>query len=375
MDEVIPHIRERLIQYFWGEVQIKEVGDPNSDYGEHFSTLNFPKTAVRKLKRKDQDNSRPSYGIDRLNAWLDGKQTLENGQPTLHDGSASFGLVRDKDNTQNYLATPQCLSNDQKELLLDLKKYIASRDKMSLKKMECMRMNIVKGAMTIQHTDILRCSMLPNFFIFFPPEKDDVWGCRKFSLTSIRWPNFKTSFVKFRNRICIPFEFLGCADPDMKFEYSASSKTGGHLQMIFFCKDSQKAKWLIVPPSCLHELEPYKRIKKNCAVLGLKGGRIRIASKKYKVHRRFLDDDSDMIDFDTLLDQSPDNDAIPTRKFVYMDEPNRLYRFNGWENIHYAEGDTSAIRMHIFMRNYRPIAVCSHANPRWGDSVVQVINK
>ncbi len=374
MDKAIPDIRERLIQYFWGEVEIKEVGDPNHDYGEHFWTLNFPPTATRKLKRKEQANSRPSYGIDRLHAWKNGQEFLQNGQPTLHDGSASFGLVRDKDNTPDYLGTPHNISKDQKQFLLDLRLHLSSCRKMSTTKLQCMRMNIMKGAGTIQHTDTMRCSMLPNFFIFFPPKKLDVWECRKFSLTCIKWPNFKTSFVLFRDRVCIPFEFLGSPDPDAKFEYSPSSKTGGYLQMISFCNKSKKAKWLIVPPSCLDELQPYRKMKK-CAVLGLKGGRIRICTDKYMVHRRFPDDGSDLIDFEELLASSLVNDIIPKRKIAYMDEANRLYRFNGWEHIHYVEGDTSAIRIHIFMRNYRPTAVCAYANPSWGESVIEIINK
>ena len=37
----IKGIRSSIIEAFWSGVQIKETGDCNTDYGEHFSTLNL----------------------------------------------------------------------------------------------------------------------------------------------------------------------------------------------------------------------------------------------------------------------------------------------------------------------------------------------
>ena len=49
----IKGIRSSIIEAFWSGVQIKETGDCNTDYGEHFSTLNFPSNAARKKRRSE----------------------------------------------------------------------------------------------------------------------------------------------------------------------------------------------------------------------------------------------------------------------------------------------------------------------------------
>ena len=101
------------------------------------------------------------------------------------------------------------------EVLLFIQKYLIKKKKScTIQNSKCMRINIIKGARTIQHLDDFRNTMLPNYFIFFPPckEGEKVDLDFNFALKVIKWPNFKVSFVLYRGKVCIPFNYKACKD-------------------------------------------------------------------------------------------------------------------------------------------------------------------
>ena len=65
-------------------------------------------------------------------------------------------------------------------------------------------------------------------------------------------------------------------------------------------------------------------------------------------------------------------------QFRTMDKSGHVYRFNGWELIHWVEhiSDPRAIRLHVFFRNVRPVGVCAQASVKRGSSTsIEVIQK
>ena len=206
MDEFLIKAHQRLVECFWSEIHIQKPGNCNTDYGGHFCNLNFPSNAITKRPGKGAISS-----TVRLAIWLDDKDYLPNGQPTLHDGSATFGLVLDKCNfIDKALDPPSSMTRKQKEFLSDLQvELVKHRREITKTKSQCLRINILKGADTIGHTDSFRSSLLPNFFVFFPPKHGSEWKSidLNFCLRVRTWPNFKTSLVIFRGEVCIPFHY------------------------------------------------------------------------------------------------------------------------------------------------------------------------
>ena len=239
---------ERMIANFWSKLKIQQTGDHNIDYGNHSSTLNFPPPQLQQHSTKCIVK-----GEARLAAWKENFDFIPGtNSETLPDGTGSFGLVKDycnvPDGTKN---PPKNHSQKMLDFIEDFRNVlIEQRRELNKKNSGFIRINIVKGARTIDHTDTLRSTMMSNYFIFFPPKKCNEWtrSTLDFSLKVRLWPTFKTSFVFFRDEIVIPFAFKECPEGDGKFSFSKESQKGGYLQMIR--RDSSgSVKWLIAPPA------------------------------------------------------------------------------------------------------------------------------
>ncbi len=150
------HLQPKVIEAFWPEIHMKAIGNCDTDYGGHFCNLNFPADATQKIPGIVSTTS------DRMQAWLKNETHLENGQPTLNDGSSSFGLVLDKANLcSDPLAHAQKMSAIQLELLRELRDHLVScRKELNEMNSRCLRLNVIKGAKTIGHTDSFG---LPSF--------------------------------------------------------------------------------------------------------------------------------------------------------------------------------------------------------------------
>jgi len=307
-ESFIMQFRRSLFKAFWSGVQIKETGDCNKDYGEHFCTLNFPPSAVMKKRRTEVTKN--TTAKDRMKAWdLSLDIIPENGQPTLHDGSRTFGLVLDKENNPDKaLDTPKDLTPEQEELLGQLRTaLISARVECNDLNTKFLRINLVKGACTIGHTDNFKNSLLPNYLCILPPKKEaQDWlpPELKFTLRVRLWPCFKTSFVLFRNEICIPFSFGDCPAGE-DFRHDKEVRSGGYIQMIKVCKATGRAKWMIVNPKLLCEFTPHLCMNPNRAVAGIRDGKIVVCKKNYgsRPVTSWFNDDSAIVtlDFQELL--------------------------------------------------------------------------
>ena len=371
---------ERCIEHFWPKVILKSTGDRNCDYGEHYCTLNFPHNASKR-KPLDEVGGIRTYSDIRIKGYRQGEDLLPNGQPTVHDGNGSFGLVKDKENFPlRALHPPVDLKPGQKSFLEDFRIVIYNEKSniMTQENSKCMRMIVLKGAETLAHTDAFRSSLLPNFFLFFAPRNDSNWNKNdlNFSLTVRMWPMFKTSFVKYDGEILIPFDFKDCPTGHDKFEYSSERECGGYMKFIKLCPEKNVAKWLVCPPAIIHLLEPYKKLPKSLAVAGIADGMLKVVNDDYKVITSWADVQS-MSWEDLIMLTVPD--SKPKKMLRNMEKPLKIYSFNGWQFVHWVDeickDCIDAIRLHVFFRNIRPINVCAQAAiKRVKDGTIQIIS-
>jgi len=252
---------ERIITLFWSKLAIKDTGDSNHDYGNHTSILNFPsspqqqhehhpttKHVQNKMKANNALNT--INGETRVSAWLEGLDFIPGTlSETLPNGTGTFGLVRDYCNfPEATMNPPKNHSNEMLKFIEDLRQVvIEQRRELNKRNSAIVRINILKGANTIYHTDTLRSTMMTNYFMFFPPKKNSNWSplTLDFSLKVRLWPTFKTCFVLFRGEVVIPFAYEECQGNET-FIYTKELQKGGFLQLIR--QDSSGySKWLITP--------------------------------------------------------------------------------------------------------------------------------
>jgi hypothetical protein len=172
----------------------------------------------------------PIKGETRVAAW---KENLEfipgtNSKTLLPNGSGTFGLVKDYCNfPEETKKPPKNHSQPMLDFIEDLQQVlIEQRRELNGKNTGFIRINIIKGAKTIEHTDTLQSSMMNNYFMFFPPKKCSEWSrlTLDFSLKVRLWPTFKTSFVYFRDWIVIPFAYKECLEDGKQFIFCRSAK-------------------------------------------------------------------------------------------------------------------------------------------------------
>lgn len=351
-------ILQQVITVLWGKVKIRATGNHNTDYGNHYATMNFT------LPRQNTTKLKPQA---RLQAYLNGDLYTEDNSQVLWNGSATYGLVKDKENAVlKSLHHTEDMTEKEYEVLRSIQEWLISKKKSCRKKnTKCMRINIIKGARTIQHLDDFRNTMLPNYFIFFPPCKEGgiVDPDFNFALKVIKWPNFKVSFVLYRGQVCIPFNYKACENNE-SFRYTNKQQTGGCLKLITYCETTNRAKWLICPPTHIHLLQPYKKMAEGKAVLGIVDGNLRYTTSVYHVFTSFKHIPT--IGFKELLEESIVADSKPRRMVEYFHRAYHLYTFYGWRNIHCVDESTTelgleAIRIHIFFKNIRTVNVAAQA--------------
>jgi hypothetical protein len=375
---------ERMIATFWSKLKINQTGDHNKDYGNHCLTLNFPppqQLQQQSTKCTGEMVAPLNGGYTRLAAWKENFDFIPGTKSeTLPNGTGSFGIVKDYCNfpeeTKN---PPKNHSEEMLDFIEDFRKVlIEQRRELNKKNTGFIRINILKGARTINHTDTLRSTMMNNYFMFFPPKKCSDWtrSTLDFSLKVCLWPTFKTSFVAFRDEIVIPFSYMECPEGDRKFSFSKESKRGGYLQMIRR-NASGSVKWLIAPPHCLHELKPMKKMRKGLAVAGIVDGKLRVVTDKYTVINSWSEVDT--MSFDDLFEMDGNTvDYVPRKLYSHFDIPYKIYPLKGWEHIHGVEyssevwkSDNNAIRLHAFFRNICTVAVSVQLHPyqKWTTSM------
>ena len=263
-------------------------GTINVDYGEHFVTLNYSQEIMN--TDTQQSDTKKISGDERLRLWKNGEEMLPDGHLIVPNGSCSFGLVLDKQgsNHPSPLQPPSNTTGKKREYLIDLSKQLinlsygnsslTNNNSIHHKHLETMRFNLVKGARSLPHTDVLRSSLLPNYCFFLSPFCDRK---TEFTLVVKKWPLFKTSIVSFCGQLMIPFEYRIGKEGD-PFDYVNGK--GGYLKTIVLNEEKMEAQWKVLNPILIDEFEPKFKLPQGKAVGGIADGKIYIISEKYKVY-------------------------------------------------------------------------------------------
>jgi len=373
-DSFMDTLLERIIKNCYSSLSSFKIirdNDPNNNYGGHHDTLNFPEGAE-------------NHSSSSMNDWLKDSSLLPNGNGT-------FGTVKDKEGpTDRTVGQPDSTSRGSAgrwQLLLDIQEHLnlasshrfsnASGGRMSKDRAHFMRVNIVKGAATIAHTDVLRSCMSPNYLVIFnTPEMERLNS--KFVLKVWTWPLFKTSFVWYpRKGYCIPFDYK--ASGGKAFNYKKGC--GGFLKLIWYDEFAGVLKWIICPPSHVSELKPGFKLPEDHAVAGFtQDGGLYILKREYSVYPSWTD--VPQMKWSDLRHQSSRKDKKSRYKFRFLTDQKVLHKFNGWENIHevltekhgaHAKSDLNAVRLHVFMRDVRTVGVGAQASWRRGN--IEIINE
>jgi hypothetical protein len=125
---------------------------------------------------------------------------------------------------------------------------------------------------------------------------------------------------------------------------------------------------MLVAPHMLEELKPHKNLQKGLAVAGIVDGKLRVLDSKYRVITSWWD--VELRTFQELYALEGNMpDSFPRYMYRHFSNPFQLYALRSWELIHGVTKknsvwapDCKAIRLHIFFRNVRTVAVCANTS-------------
>ena len=193
--------------------------------------------------------------------------------------------------------------------------------------MEYMRVNLVVGAKTGEHTDTMR-GPTPNFMLIEPydGEKTD------FILRVRLFPKFRTSVVSYHGKLFIPHMYCP-----------------SELIMIGF--NEGKAHYYQFKPEALEDLKPHGEFG-DWIVVGIVKGKLQVCPWKYATH--LTTKSLPLMKMEDIVDAAVPKVKI-TKRFKYVSTTSKYIKFNGWQLIHrWVEGSNHlGRRIHIFFRPIR----------------------
>ena len=277
-----------------------------ADYGSHQAILGYGQIPFGGTK----------FGIRSMGLWY------ENGHLEEHHGHQMCSFSRQ--HLQFLLKIQECLHCSFPKTAL--------RESMA----KFLRVQLVVGAQTAEHTDTMRGST-PNF-ILIEPDSTFILRVRLF-------PNFHSSVVLYQSKFYIPLS------------YCPSS-----LVMIGL-NDAGSPFFFKFPPETINKLEPVGDLK-HFIVVGIKQQKIQVLSSQYSVH--YSTASLDCLTFEEVMAEAIQNPvkAKPKRMYKLLHGGSKWHMFHGWKHSHkWIEGtDWHVRRIHVF---YRPIREeTSAARPR-----------
>lgn len=187
-----------------------------------------------------------------------------------------------------------------------------------------MRVNLVAGAPTAEHTDTMR-GATPNFMLA---------ESHYFLLRVRLFPNFKDSVVRYKGYLYVPHKLKV-------------------TKLVMIGLDTPVAPWYFLFDSCaLEQLEPFADLK-DYIVVGIKDQKLQFLPWEYSIHETTATLGMKTTD-EVLADALASPSVKPTRMFQFLGGKDRWYKFYGWRNAHrWLRGtDYNNRRIHVF---YRPV--------------------
>lgn len=292
-----------------------KVGNPNQDYGGIEQILAFEPTN------------------EKVGRYIIGAYESDQKQETFGDTTTEDGWVTQKTRSKigslyfNAIKTSleYALINDNR-----LGKHKMWLDTPVLQR--TLRMEAIRGARTKAHTDGGRGTH-PSFVMFH----DDGGGLR-YRI----WPHFKASVVRLGNMLCIPMNI----DPSGLQLYVQDEN------------DTNECVRILVPPECLHNLQPYG-VLEEYMIVGIKNHQLQImpfgetctTASPNLLHTKSI------VDVFKHALQNGDNSYPKEGKSWYrvMHKAHVWHSFFAWRHIHEWSPGKNILcpRTHVFFRALR----------------------
>ena len=311
----------------------QDLGKSTVDYGGHQKALNFP------LFPPD---------IQQLDFVHDGDTIPETEsedelpRPTKI-GTLTIGLAYEGDWKANSRLAgngkrKMCKMSEQHlDFLTTIKKMLHPlvHSTLALLMEETMRVNVLRGAQTLAHTDAYKGNA-PNF-MYIPKEKhvkNPGYLCYDV------FPKFKHSVVKIDGKLYVPHSFS---------EASKECRCIGANP-----KDPTKPIYYVFPDTIIDRMEPYGDL--TFGIVGWKvSGELQIIDKwedacLYQKPLNFIEYTWDQVI--KLAGQSPVAKK-PHRRVYRCDKLNEWMKFEATMYRHWFVGDPMTLRIHVFFRTIR----------------------
>lgn len=214
----------------------------------------FPKDGIKRMNNTVMDDSNHNYGLHQSNLGFD--NVPKSNSAGIINGTRTMGLRYENEHTVRLHNRAMCpYSEKHVEFLLSIQQSIKIQyPKLTSEMLEFMRVNLVVGAETREHTDCQR-GATRNFMLLEPG--------KHFNLRIRQFPKFKSSVVKYDGLFWIP--------------HKMDSK---NLTMIG--QSSKGPHFYLFPISVIDSLEPYGDLSDHVCV-GIKDRKIQVIPWEYTV--------------------------------------------------------------------------------------------
>ena len=286
--------------------------------------LLFPKGGLDRVKLDCLSDSLINYGLHQLDLGFDQVDFSAAGGMSL--GTRSLGLRYENEHTVIRMGRQMCpFSAKNITFLRHINDSIhKSYPKFKASTSDFLRVNLVVGAKTGEHTDTMR-GATPNFMLI----EDGTTFCLRIR----QFPNFRDSVVTYKGALYIPHMH----SPN---------------ELVMIGEKNGRPHYFIFPPTTIDKVEPYGNLG-GYIVVGIVKRNLQVLPWAYSVHRTTATLSLKSLN-EAFADAAANPATYPKKLFTYATGGSKWHMMYGWRNSHrWVPGSQHLCkRIHVF---YRPI--------------------
>jgi len=292
----------------------------------------FPKGGLALVKMESLSDNKVNYGVHQRNLGYDMVDIANNTNFPV--GTKSLGLRYENEHTCRRMHREMCeFSAKNLEFLQHIHTSVRlSYPKLKFRTDNYMRVNLVVGAKTGEHTDTMR-GATPNFMLIQQKLPEDPVQS-PFQLRIRLFPRFRVSVVKYDGQLWIPFRIRPS-------------------ELVMIGVKNNQPHFYMFPTATIDELEAYGDIP-DYIIVGIKAKKLQVLPWEYSVH--YTTKTLPMKPLEQVLEDAKANRAvIPKKVFRYESTTDKWIKFYGWMHSHsWVVGTYHLLRrIHVFYRAIR----------------------
>ena len=285
----------------------------------------FPADGIKRLCSSSMEDSNHNYGLHQSNLGFD-TVPRSNSEGRIN-GTRTMGLRYENEHTVHLHKRDMCpYSEKHLQFLLTIQQSLKTQyPTLNSEILEYMRVNLVVGAKTKEHTDCQR-GATRNFMLLEPG--------KHFNLRVRPFPKFRSSVVKYDSKFWIPHKL-----DSRNLTMIGLSGNGPHFYLF--------------PTTVIDLLEPYGDLVDYVSV-GIKDGKIQVIPWNYQVFESPRD--MPLLPWESIMAHVSQNPVSAKKPRIrYLAKTDRWETFYGWQVAHkWLEGtDSDNRRIHVFFRPVR----------------------